>query len=206
MNKKIIAGVAVGLIILAVGALAFMYQKDGTTLPSADIQEAKSLKELLSMNSPQQCSFEYADEQSKTSGKVYLANGKMKGEFKTNYNNQETTSYMVIKEDTLYAWENNSTSGISVPLKEYWESQENEDIKTPVKADEKVNYKCSAWMDQDEAFGLPSDVEFTSFQEMIDQAMEAQTKMMQDSGIDCSVCDQVPAGSAQDQCKAALGC
>ena len=51
-----------------------------------------------------------------------------------------------------------------------------------------------------------SDIEFINFDEQLQQLESLSEGLKIPEGVDCSACDQLPAGDLQDQCRSGLGC
>jgi uncharacterized protein YxeA len=220
MKLKIIIAVVIVLLIAAVSAGAYFMTKrtnksadvmvdDNNTLvqdSSGNVMQKKSLRDLLGMSTAQQCT--YSDADTETSGTAYIANQKMRADFSTVVNGKSVMSHAIVSGDKMYYWVEGETQGFTMSTANNVASddatyEEEATSSEGVNIDKEIDYKCSNWAEDDSMFEVPSDVEFQDLSSM----MQETESVMKDEGggVDCSICDSVPA-EAVDQCRASLGC
>lgn len=164
----------------------------------------QSLRSLLGFSTSQMCKF--SDDETGSSGNIYVSSGKMRGDFATVVNGQATSSHMYSDGQTMYIWVEgadigykNSLSAMEsiTPIPETGPaSQATFDI------DQQIDYQCQDWSVDESMFQLPSGVEFRDLSLMMQEIPDAMTDDSQDK---CSACDSL-SGEAKTQCLTALGC
>jgi hypothetical protein len=86
------------------------------------------------------------------------------------------------------------------------------DTNEPVPLDTPVEYSCKAWVAKDDSiFELPGDVVFKDYTSLMNVGMEygnvyEEAPVGSPAGSPCDLCNQVPAGEGQDECKARFQC
>jgi len=209
MNNKILVGVVIVLLLLGGGWYLMSNQKtSGTNLSneSTNTEEqssggVNSLKDLLTAGVSQTCTFSTSDDTYNSEGKVYVASGKMRGDFATTIDGVEQKSHMVVKDNTSFIWTDGQKQGYKATFEGEQEvaveDVEGQDAKT-VDINQKVDYKCSPGIVSDSYFDLPSDVEFLSLGDMMKGTLPENSDA-------CSACDSL-TGETKTQCLAALDC
>lgn len=170
-----------------------------------------SLIDLLTLGQNTTCTFATTDDSgSQTSGLVFASAGgnKLSGEFElTDPEGSVTTSHVISDGEYSYFWSSELEEGIKVKLDPEDTSlfgKTSGESRTSFGIDEKepVDFNCQPWVVDNSKFVPPSHIEFKEFEA---PKLETLPNAMEDKP-DCSVCDQLPAGSARDQCLSALGC
>lgn len=162
-----------------------------------------SVRELMMSGSPVTCTFTRTDDGMNTSGTVYIAGERMRGDFTVESEGLGTfVTHTIHSDTTAYVWTDGQAQGHMFTL------NADQDVEAPhdeqsFDIDEKVDYSCFAWSVDEGQFQVPTDIEFTDWSEQVQATVEAQAEV---SGIQCSQCEQLPAGVAREQCLAALGC
>lgn len=219
-RMKIISATVVLLIIL--GAICFFLfgnkksqssevtQKEEPQEQSQSIDSPKSIKDLMSFSSSQTCTFT-ADNQS--NGTVYVAKGKVSGNFTSNIEGKTMASHMLIDGKEFYMWTDGQNQGFKGNLDDMtmFNNKNQSNSSESINPDEKMNYKCQSWNVDESKFEIPN-LKFTDMKEMMKSiptgAMEKSTKGSQDvdmKAMQCKSCHSL-TGEAQAQCKQALSC
>lgn len=165
MNNKIIIGIAV-VIAIAVGVY-LMAGSDGTDLASDNMSaesatqasvENSSIKSLIENGENHQCTFSTTEEGYQSSGTVYTADGKMRGDFTSEVNGVKTMSHMIYDGSVSYVWTDGSNSGFKMALDANAQAQGQNQAMDPNK-----NYKfdCERWSPDNSKFETPSGVQFS---------------------------------------------
>ena len=213
MSKQL--GVIVGILVALgiVGAVAFMQiSKSPSQSPSSgtNIQEKSeatesasrgSIESLLKAGKSVKCDITYLDDSG--NGVVYVADGKVRGDFNTKADEgTQTESHMIQDGEFGYIWSGNQGTKIKVDTTEASpttgdQQQQNADLN------KEVDLKCSAWSKDDSKFTLPTDVTFTDVSNLVPpQNQQQQTgNSTQNSG---SYCDQITDPTAKAACLNAL--
>lgn len=223
MNTKIIG--IVGGIIIIIGVVLWLVigrspaQRSSSQPSSSSIEEEAqstsgptSLKALLALGRPQTCEFTRNDKGEETSGVVYTAGNKMRGDFDSLSEGKTMRTHMIVDSEAVYTWLEGSGTGIKMGLNATSEG----DRSQGVNVDEQLDYRCRTWSADSSLFRLPDNVEFTDFSTMIPSAVAPgiDTKVpaagnneniTDTSAQQCAACDSAPE-PARSQCRAALGC
>lgn len=211
MNKKLISIILVALAVvalLAIGAYLLTTTKKVATTETIKTQTENTIdtqntiKNLLASNSPQQCS--YTDPEGASNGTVYVANGKMAGEFNVNSPQGAVTSHMFSDGTDMYIWMDGQPQGIMMSLSGAQEpntsttsATQNVDVNKP------FDFDCVEWTVDETMFAKPTSVTFVNMNSLIPTGTGAGSGQTMPS---CSACDILPA-AAQASCKAAIpGC
>lgn len=219
MNKKIIPVVVI-LILLALGAVFLVTKKKSSTqtgtlseTPSSVTetpQTAKgTLKALLTGNKSQKCTFVNSTDKITVNATIYTANGKMRGDFISTSAEISMTSHMIVDSSFSYVWTDKTNQGFKFPI-------EDKAGVTPapntnsVDLNQSFDYTCTDWTVDNSLFVLPTNI---NFQELKIPTM-SPTKAagttpsgnQKSKGSQCTVCDNLPAGEAQNACKTQLKC
>lgn len=192
MKKNIVIAIVVLLLVLSLGVF-FMKGKTKTAgeinTQTAKVESPKSLKELLGVGLTQKCTFE--------TGTVYLANGKMRGDFQEN-------SHMIVDGTTSYTWTDGQNSGFKMTFDPASVESDNTSTTNPAGMDysKAYNYDCNNWSLDATVFELPKDVKFQDFSSLM------PTTNPEKSGgntSQCGYCDGLD-GDSKLECRKALNC
>lgn len=135
--------------------------------------EKKSLRALLGMTESVACDFAVEDPHAgKSSGTVYIAGGKMRGDFSSvpPVGGKTIESHMIIVDDTTYVW---SPEGMGYGMKMHVPEASDAAVNTTPSSDGAPNwdaaydYHCSSWTADSAKFALPTGVEFTDMEAMM---------------------------------------
>jgi len=173
-----------------------------------------SLKNLMATMVNQKCTF--LDNESNSKGTIYLANGKVRGDFSTQQEGKTMSSHMISDSEYAYIWMDDLQTGLKVSMDSMEEVNDTGFKNSPktVDIDQEVDYSCSSWAPDNSVFVVPTDRTFTD----MSKAMEDMTDTMEglvitpgqdattlDKETACAGCDQAPP-DLQEQCRIALGC
>jgi hypothetical protein len=196
MSKAYI-GAGIGIIIIAAGAYLALGRGGGAPAPeqSAATSTSSTLRELAASGSPQQCAFTSANN---TKGTVYVAGGKVRGDFSAEVAGKAIAGHMIVADNTSYVW----MDGMATGFKNSFEATAaaSSTNSQGVNPDERVSYDCSAWSEDPNLFVLPTTVTFSAIS---DTSVKAGAGAV---GASCGQCDLIPDANAKAQCKAALHC
>ena len=229
MNKTILYAVG-GIVVVGAGAYFLMNKPAGPATPGGDTNTptpgaSMSMKELLGLGGAQRCTFTNTVENSESSGVVYVAGGKMRGDFTSLAAGQTVQSHMIVDGETSYVWSDAMPQGMKMSFANM-ESQAGTNSDKSVDVNKEVNYSCGAWTVDAGVFALPAGVEFSDLGALLPPGgmpklpggsgtVDPSTITVPTGGAggampggaaQCAVCNQVPAGDERMQCLAALGC
>lgn len=184
-----------------------------------------TFRALLAAGRSVKCTFEQAIEDGMQTGTVYLASGRMRGEFTVSGSAQGDYTMHTIKDgDWMYSWGGPMGEKQGIKMQATSEAQgsvaanTNTESKQNIDLDKEMDFSCSAWRADTRVFDIPSDVTFQDFSAVMPGALDinfnansnlnvnVNTNSSVTPQVNCAVCNQVPEGASRDQCLQALGC
>ncbi len=176
MNKNsLIIGVVV-LVLLALGAWFMANRRAGeegqlygsdTEMPGDSTGEeaagtSTSLKTLLAAGTAQQCSFQDTAVGMNSEGVIYVAGGKVRGNFMSTVDGQPVGTHMIVDGKTSYVWTDASAMGFKTTLPEgtTQPSTAASNQTSALDVNKTLNYSCQPWTADNSVFTLPSGVQF----------------------------------------------
>lgn len=219
MNKSLlIVGGIIVLVAVVAGVYFFLSPKTSTPIQVANTEKTitaetksentapkKSLRDLLTLTTNQECSF--TDDQG-NSGTLYGAGGKVRGDFSATVNGAVTQSHMFSDSTNMYFWVDGQTMGFKGSMDAMTNAGAQSGNKS-VDVNKQVDYECKPWTVDTDTLAVPEGITFTDFGVMMPQGSgtnEAGQSALPDvNSIQCASCDNLPV-DAQEQCKQALGC
>lgn len=219
MNKTVLAAIAI-VIILLVGIAFFLASKKSSTTPNAQtpnsvtLQPTKTvigaiqgtLKSLLASGNPQACMYTTTMQNTSVNGTVFVASGKMRGDFTSNGNQAKISGHMIVDSNYTYIWTDASNQGIKMQLNQVQPSITPSINTQSANLDQNVSYTCTNWNEDDTKFNIPTNVTFNSF--TLPSGMVLPSGTSQSSNYNqsaCNACNNLPA-AAQSACKSQLHC
>ncbi len=160
----IIAG-AIILTVIAIGAFVFMKKPASTSLQTSVTQEEtapaqgsqSSIKSLLGLGKNQTCEVTYPD--GGTSGTIYVAANKVRGNFTMTVEGKPFESSMI--QDGTYGYFWSGTQGTKMKIDQTASASPTATTQKTADLDEKVDMKCGSWNVDDSMFTPPGNVTFT---------------------------------------------
>lgn len=230
-TTRVILGVII-LLLLIVGAY-FVFGKKSASSPLQSVKNQvtnmatgkRSLTDFFSMTGSQQCTF--SDKTNTSSGTLFVADGKMRGDFQSSNSGKTTQTHMINDGTYIYYWTDGAKTGYKMSLATVKEQaakitmapqnnsagEEKTSSSGPVNMNQQADYSCQAWSADSSKFVIPQDVTFTDYTTMMQGAMKSVTPMAPKEGMttgqkqsECGQCNQVPAGQMRNQCLTALKC
>lgn len=217
MNKGIIIAVVAALVIAGAGVFLAKQKAPGTSEKMGDTETVannldsspvSSIKELMETHGNKTCTF--SDAESKSSGEVFVGDGKMRGNFEINTKDSQESSHIIFDGQRVYAWSDSGNEGYLMSLDAIDEINSKFGNGDTQMADinKKVDLNCSDWSTDSSQFQLPTGVEFKDFSAMMESLKSSMPEEAADEdakALQCEACDSLPDESAI-QCKKALGC
>lgn len=163
MNKNIYLYV-LGALVLG-GVIWFATQKaPSSPVATNNATNQSSLRSLLAMPMPQQCTFESAD----SSGTVYIAGSQMSGDFTSSISGQSQLAHTIIKNNQMYLWMEGESEGMVMDMPaEDKKVTGSATTSSALDLDENVKYDCKSWTVVQSKFQTPSNVKFSNLSEMM---------------------------------------
>lgn len=210
--KKLIVPIVLVLLVLLGGGAYFMMNKSSKpavspTLPPANPTVATAattqgtLKTLLTSGKPQTCTYTTQDG---AGGTVYVANGKMRGDFTSTTEGTTITGHMILDSGYSYVWTDMTKQGMKIAIPA--EQASGSTGSQGVDVNQKVSYSCKDWTVDNSKLTLPADITFSTFN-LPNAAAPKAAGASAGSAVNpaCSACDSLPA-AAQGPCKTQLNC
>ncbi len=232
----------VAVVIIGIG-LYFYQQKQQGNAPAttSDTSVAgqtqngggmQSLRGLLALGTSQSCTFSNTANGSKSEGTVYVAGGKMRGDFTSSVDATGKTmmSHMITDGKEMRFWQEGETMGfmMTIPDKGATSSAPSAASADTPQFDNQGSYACNPWVADESKFTAPTTVTFHSMTDMMKMrtplgsdtdmgpSMEMSGKAAGSGGttltdaqqraLSCQACAAVKDPKAQAQCKAAFQC
>lgn len=211
MKKSLIYTIAVVAVVVVIGAFVFFNNKagaptNGSGSPAPGSSTA-SLKELFAQGKSQKCTFSHDGSGVGSSGTVYIASGKMRGDFNSTVDGKTVESHMIVNGDTAYIWSSSMPQGIKMQFDAA--AQAGQGNSGAVNPDQRFGYDCSGWSADQSLFSLPSGITFTDLGAAAAAAAGTSAGGAGAAGgasAYCSYCNQITDASAKAQCKAMYKC
>lgn len=199
MSKKVVAIVIILLLLLLGGYFYMTKGKRGGTGTGTETQSSasSSLKDLLTKGVAQSCTFSNEG----SAGTVYVAGGKMRGDFDSVTEGKTVKSHMIVDGNTSYIWMDGEKTGFKMSFDPSAQTTGSAAPAGGFDANASMNYKCGAWITDSSQFTPPSNVTFTSF----DLPSAAPAKAGGTQPSQCSYCSSL-TGDDKAQCLSAFNC
>ncbi len=165
MKTNIIVYIITGIVV--VGGIFFGLKGDsakdikesGEAIPAQSIQEdggviSGSMKDLVALNKPLECKFTSETQYSKTLGTVYVADGKVRGNFSVSVpalGTEPFQAFMIADQTDSYVWSSLTKDGFKTPIQKDAVTQPGQE---GVDYNQKLSYNCVPWV-KDESFFIP---------------------------------------------------
>ncbi len=222
MNKNILYAV-IGIVVVVLAGIFIMNKPAmgpggdaNTPTPGAQM----SLKELLASGGAQRCTFTHSVENSESSGVVYVAGGKMRGDFTSVAAGQTMQSHMIVDGETSYVWTDAMPQGMKLSFASMETQAGSQNKNQSVDVNQKLDYDCSNWAVDQSMFALPAGVTFSDLGALLPPggmpSLDGKPGTVDPSGgtvpagspgaAQCAMCAQAPDEESRAQCLAALGC
>ena len=207
MNKGLVIGIVVLILLLLGGYFMFAGRSTGPTAPTPFSGESapRTLADLVGLGS-QMCTYE--DPETGDTGTFYVGSGSMRGDVSTTVDGTTQVSHMIYTDNTMYIWADGETTGVKMTANfedegDYDVPDSDTGVQTPevFDADREIDYDCGSWRVDSSLFELPGGIEFVDFSTFSMPSESANGE----AGDQCAVCDSL-TGESQDACLASLGC
>jgi hypothetical protein len=211
MNKKLLL-VSAAVLLLAASCSKKTAQTNTPPAPQASTQQTdKSFRDFLAMGTPQKCDTSFTSGNTASQGTMYVANGKMRGDFNAQVSGQTVATHIIVSNSVTYTWLDNSSTGYKVAANSQATSTSNSTHAPDL--NQKVTTSCQPWTEDDSVFNLPTGVTFSDVNSMnpgmMDSSTMHSTSSMQHSTSSntaaCGACNNLQEPQ-KSQCRAALYC
>lgn len=181
MNKGLLAGIGIVVVIVAIVAYLMTTKRDGDTTadlsentanvggtqePTSTTSTAKSsLKDLLALGTAQKCTFSSTTESATSEGVFYVSGGKARGDFTSAAGGQTTTAHTIVDGQTSYVWTDGSSQGFKTSLSATQSTAPTTTGQTQsVDVNDQLDYNCSLWVATPSSFTPPTNIQFVDLQ------------------------------------------
>lgn len=191
--------------------------EEQTTTPQQEIRaestpsrRSGTFNDLLNTGT-QQCTYTYQDNNTSSTGKIYIHNGQMKGDTTATVSGKEYKAHVLIRDNMMYSWEDSQKQGVKMDYAKVQAMAD--DLKaqsstTPSLPDlnQKYDYDCSAWVPNPSTFSVPTEIQFMDLTQQMEQLKSFQQKMPSSGNKDaCNACEQL-TGNDKVQCIQVMKC
>jgi hypothetical protein len=200
MNKTVI-GIVVAVVLVAAGGWYYIY-KNGGSFMAAKPQMMQSMKELIASGVTQKCTFN--EPQSNTSGTIYIAGGKVRGDFSSQTQAGAMSGHMISDGSTMHTWMDGMAQGFTSSFA--MTEGAGTDTQQGLNPDKKTDYVCEKWSADETKFQVPTNITFTDVSAMMQGgAGNAGSMNPPSKSAQCNACDMAPEPQ-RTQCRQALSC
>ena len=176
-------------------------QSESSQSSESNNEELNSINGLLAQNKNVTCTFSSADDSgSQTSGTVYVAGDRMRGNFSYQASGKaEQQSNILRNSEYQYFWQEGSDTGFKTKVDDSKESGDDsnktDSQSQSVDQDAKYEFDCSEWAVDESKFSVPGSVKFTDYSAQIEQT---KNKLSDDA------CDSITNEAAHKACENAV--
>lgn len=163
MNKAVIGVVIVVLVVL--GGWYVMKNK-GDTRP-------ESMNDLLVTKESLMCTFSETNAQANTTGTMYVADGKVRGDFSSviAQGGQKVDSHLITDGQKVNVWTSAAPQGVEITIDPTKVDANGK--STQVDFEKKTDYHCQPWTIDATKFVIPADIQFIAPEAMVNPAVQA---------------------------------
>jgi len=132
-----------------------------------------SLRQLLTKNIVQKCTWKISSEQDNGQGEIIISNNKFKQSIKISSPEGEVEFFNLSDGEWLYSWSNNSVidnMAFKMKIDETSKSEEkDQSIFSQIDLDQQLNYNCQPITLNEEELKIPQDIQFIDYSEFVNQ-------------------------------------
>lgn len=226
-QKKIFFLVISVLVVLSVGVV--LYTKK-THVPATkenvptEKGVATSLRVLLQSGATQKCTFSETIPNSSRSGTVYMATGRMRGDFSVP--GGARSAHMITDGLEARFWSDSEIKGVVVRYRKEEQPLKQDSLQT-LDIDAKIEYSCEAWKAEETLLQSPADIVFQTAESGIPDITATSSDLESTSSAEwipsgvslgdagtasgtrssqCRLCDRVTSSESKEQCIKAFKC
>lgn len=223
MNKKALVIVIAVIVLALLGFVAVSMSKTTKQAPAQTMQVVPTptqavtatgnvkgtIKSLMTAGKSEVCSYTNAVNGSNINGKLYVADGKMRGDFTVvnTAKNETVSSHMIVNDgQNMYAWTDLSARGMKMSLASATAASTTTTSSSP-DVNQEVQFSCSGWTPDTSMFTVPTNVTFYAIAAppTAPTGVTTGTATSGAANPGCSACANLPA-AAQAACKSQLNC
>lgn len=168
MKKKIWLSVVI-LILLVVGTTLVATREQKMPIVNVDgsIIGKYSIKDIMALQLPYECSFKKIDQNSEISGTLNTDGQKIRGDFDINLTvaeneKQNLASHLIVTDKTAYIWTSLNTLGFKTPYTNSASTNASPIEQSQIIGlNDIINFACRPWNATLNLFDLPSGITFS---------------------------------------------
>jgi hypothetical protein len=123
-----------------------------------------SITDLAKRGGDYECTFVQTNDMSDSTGTVFISGKKMRGDFKTTVkavSGMNVESHMISDGEFMYNWSSMLPTGFKIAITESTNATSTPSGSQNFDYNQKLDYKCKAWMADSTKFELPASIKFT---------------------------------------------
>jgi len=154
----LVSALSLGLVLLA-GC--------NNTTPAQNLVEVTSAEDMMSMYNESKsitCNMDYSNGEETST--IYIKDDMISQEIISNVEWEEGTLYRIARDGKMYIW--GSVYGENVWISTSYEVDMEEELWWFDEMDDSIKVSCAKWVKNNSVFDLPTDVEFTSMDDLYD--------------------------------------
>ncbi|MES2087533.1 MAG: hypothetical protein V4467_00920 [Patescibacteria group bacterium] len=175
MNRNII----IGIVVVAILAILGIWYFSSSTMPSVPaetsstntqtnvtpVKNTTTFRSIFAQSGNHQCSYEQVNPTSRSTSVVYIADGKMRGEFRTITATTSTANLMIYSGGLLYSWKEGAVTGKKLSITSVAELPEviPSDLTSGAvygTNPDNVSWDCHDWLMDAKLLTVPANIKF----------------------------------------------
>jgi hypothetical protein len=176
MNRNTIIGGIIIVILVAVGIWYFTatdttystVSTDKTSDATKTVPATRStFKSIFTQSGNHQCTYEQVNPTNRSNSLVFIADGKMRGEFRTTTASGSIANIMIYNNGYLYSWKEGGSAGKKSSIKSVAELPEAipSDLTSGAvygTSADNVSWDCHDWLKDSKVFVVPTNINFSA--------------------------------------------
>lgn len=171
-NKQVIIWAIVGVAVIVAGVGIFRWQKmKKTPDPSEETMSTElpakkmAFSQFMSQGGSYECDVTQNLGGVESKGKIYLDNGKIRGDFTTKTASLDVTGSTIVRDGFSYTWSSMMPEGVKIPVESRNSTLGGGFVQTSGgtyswNADQIGDYECKPWTPDQSVFVVPTNVTF----------------------------------------------
>lgn len=173
MNTQTIIALVIAVVVV-VGGVWYFSSRGPAGAPTGEVGASNNgsgtLQSLMGLAGSMKCEVATAAGPSQSSGTVYIANGKMRGDFNSTSaatGERVIESHMIRAGGFMYTWSSAAPQGVKFSEEAIASVNTQSNGKGGVDPNAQVTYSCSVWAADEALFAPPSTVSFVDMSAMM---------------------------------------
>lgn len=212
MNNKKILGLVLAILIIAGLVFAFTRKDKDDQAEKSNTSTQESMKNKQNEDSPKSiksllgtkdtsCTFTNEINGGKSEGVVFVADGKMRGDFTITTGGTTQGSHMITTANEYYMWMDGQKTGYKMSTGAATNPDQSASPQQGIDQNQPLNMKCSSWKVDASKFELPKDVDFMDPQSLTQSLPKNSQTTTDIKALQKKACESLPEPS-KTQCLA----